>query len=124
VKFSDASRTVQVRSFLFSATIAILTLQVIAVYYDGLYGLLYSVPSTVVILLLSHRLLGRPLARRPRSDQTLIVDSPIFAPLVGLFALGALPGVWATAGWPAAAAWAALLAVGAIVVLRTQGGER
>lgn len=124
MKFSEASRTVQVRSFLFSATITILTLQVLAVSLDGVYGLLYSVPSTVIILLITHRLLGRPLARRPRSDETLIVDRPIFAPLVGLFALGALPGVWATAGWPAAAVWAALLAAGAIVALRTQRGER
>lgn len=122
MRFSEASRAVQVRSFLASATISILTAQVVAVSLDGLYGLLYSVPTTVIGLVLGHHLLGRPLTRRPGADETpiLIVDRPIFAPIMVLLGLGALPGVWVIAGWPAAAATALLVVVGTVALLRTQ----
>lgn len=123
VKYSEASRTVQRRSFLASAALATITMQVVAVLGDGLYGLLYMIPMTCIVLVLAHRGLGRPLARHADPDGKPFVERPIFPVLIVVTGLGTLPAVWATAGWPGAGALVLLL-VGMVAVLRTQRRRR
>ena len=77
-------------------------MQTLALLLDGPYGLLWSVPTTAIGLIAAHRLLGQPLTRRGGSDAKPIAERPAFVYIFVLLGLGALPGVWAVAGWPGA----------------------
>jgi hypothetical protein len=123
VNFSELSSTVQRRSFVASATVTAVTMQVVAVLGNGPYALLYMVPITAIVLVLIHRGLGRPFARHAGSERKPFVERPILPVVIVVAGLGTLPVVFGTAGWPGAVGLVLLLG-GMLAVVRTQRRPR